>query len=129
MCSDAKCVRRVIERPFTFSPPAVVPGCSFSHLVLFSAQIGDAWAIIALCSGRVTTGAEPWPAWSLVFVSLAVKYTPNGRHERQHSSGHDGCYHVHGSTFEMRFITAQPFDANNFSLRTISRARGCMVND
>ena len=87
MRSDAKCVRRVIECPFTFSPPAVVPWCSFSHLVLFSAQIGDAWAIIALCSGRVTMGAEPWPAQSLVCVSLAVKYTPNERYVR------DGCCH------------------------------------
>lgn len=93
MCSDAKCVRRVIERPFTFSPPAAVQWCSFSHLVLFSAQIGDAWTIIALCSGRVTMGAEPWPARFVVCVSLAVKYTPNEQYERQHSSAHDGCCH------------------------------------
>lgn len=91
--SFAECVRYVIERPFTFPPPAVVPWCSFSHLVLFSAQIGDAWAIIALCSGRVTMGAEPWPALSLICVSLAVKYTPNERYERQHSSVHDGYCH------------------------------------
>lgn len=48
---------------------------SFSHLVLFSAKIGDAWATIALCSGRVTMGAEPWPVRAFVRVSPAVKYT------------------------------------------------------
>lgn len=76
MRSDAKCVRRVIERPFTFSAPAVHRRL-FSHLVLFSGRIGDAWPIIASCSGRATTGAQPWPAHSLVCVSLAVKHTPN----------------------------------------------------
>lgn len=76
MRGDAKCVRRVIERPFAFFSP-----CSarrrFSHLVLFSARIGDAWPIIALCSGRAAMGAQPWPVRSLVCVSLAVKCTPS----------------------------------------------------
>lgn len=93
MCHDAKCLRHVIERPRTFCRPAAEPRSSFSHLVLFWAQIGDAWLIIALCSGRVTMGSEPWPARSLVRVSQAVKYTPNERLVRQHTSVRDGCCH------------------------------------
>lgn len=76
MRSDAKCVRCVIERPFTFSAPAV-HGAYFLTLFYSRVGFGDAWPIIALCSGRVTMGARPWPAHSLVCVSLAVKHTPN----------------------------------------------------
>lgn len=76
MRGDAKCVRRVIERPFTFSPPAVC-GADLSHLALFSARTGDAWPIIAPRSGRAAVGAQPWPARSLVRVSRAVKYRPD----------------------------------------------------
>lgn len=81
-CGDAECVRHVIERPFALSPPAVVPWCSFSHLVLFSAQIGDAWAIIALCSGRVTMGAEPSVS-PLCLTGCETHPPPNEQNERQ----------------------------------------------
>lgn len=43
--------------------------CLFSHLALFSADIVDAWAIIALCSGRVTIGAEPQPAQDVIYLT------------------------------------------------------------
>lgn len=45
----------VIERPITSTRP---PCCGvFSHLVLFWAQIGDAWPVIASRSGRATMRA------------------------------------------------------------------------
>lgn len=63
-----------------------LPWCSFSHLVLFLAHIGDTWAIIALCSGRVTMAAEPRPARSLICVLLALKYPAKKQYERPYNA-------------------------------------------
>lgn len=67
MCSDAKCVRRVIEHPFTASPPAVVPWCSFSHLwrcmgdhcLSFRKSDNGHWTMT--CSHFCLTGSEMHP--------------------------------------------------------------------
>lgn len=58
-----QCASKVMPRARASSlgvPSRVSPrpaGRMFSHLVLFGAQIGDAWPIIASCSGRATMRA------------------------------------------------------------------------
>lgn len=87
-------------------------GADFSHLALFSARIGDAWPIIASCSGRATMGAQPWPARSLACVSPAVKNTPNDGMRGGTVQSVMDAVTVHGTL--MIVMTTRAKDANNF---------------
>lgn len=63
-------------------------------------------------------GAQPWPARSLVCVSMAVKYTPNDMRGSTVQSMMDvQPLSMEGSgTFLRRIIKIQPKVANNWKL-------------